>query len=192
MNCSFALDQYVSLFYKDEDITYDCIASVLPYFLGTFFFVHDEKLEERCLNVTMRVFNQREELKLNLEKLQILFDTEKSLLFKVIERQLSRLTRLIEISEVWLSEFCRKGPESSPEDIHPLYECCEIIANLSKGFFYDLKFDGDQIKALNQSLIDPYKQSVMGFLRVQEPMLEIIKSGFHKMVDVLLDPMFDE
>jgi hypothetical protein len=51
------LDQYVSLMFKDEDVKKDCIASVLPYLLGTFFSVHDEQLEERCLNVTMRVFN---------------------------------------------------------------------------------------------------------------------------------------
>ncbi len=42
---------------NDDDINDDPIASALPYLLNTFFFVHDELLEERCLNITMRIFN---------------------------------------------------------------------------------------------------------------------------------------
>ena len=56
-NESYDLDQYLSLMAEDKSVGHEPIASILPYLLGTFFYVHDELLEERCLNVTMRVFN---------------------------------------------------------------------------------------------------------------------------------------
>lgn len=56
-NESYDLDQYLSLMADDISVGLEPIASILPYLLGTFFYVHDELLEERCLNVTMRVFN---------------------------------------------------------------------------------------------------------------------------------------
>ena len=66
---AYDLDQYLSLMAGDDSVGFEPIASILPYLLGTFFYVHDELLEERCLNVLMRVFNQREELKSSLRNL---------------------------------------------------------------------------------------------------------------------------
>lgn len=66
---AYDLDQYLSLAAGDDSVGRDPIASTLPYLLSTFFFMHNELLEERCLNVMMRIFNQREELRLNLRNL---------------------------------------------------------------------------------------------------------------------------
>ncbi len=67
----------------------------------------------------------------------------------------------------------------------------DLIKNISNGFYYNLKFEGDLIRAKEGDL-DESKQSVMRFLKVYHPMIEFIKCGFHKMADVLLDPMFSE
>jgi hypothetical protein len=175
----------LSLKAGDEHVNEEPVAAVLPFLLGSFFFVHDELLEERVLNVTMRVFNQREELKANLHNLQVLFDDEKTKLYEYIERQMVRLTELIERSEIWLSEFNRKtGP--IPAEME---ECEGLISNMVRGFGYNLTFTDENITNVSDE-IDPSKQSVMNFLKVHVPITELIKTGFHVLVEIMLDSMF--
>lgn len=138
---SYDLDQLLSLMAGDEHIDKDPSAAVLPYLLDTFFFVHDELLEERVLNVTMRVFNQRDEMRSNLRNLQVLFDDEKTKLYEYLDHKMIRLTELIERSEIWLSEFNRKVGDVPPEMI----ECEAIIQNFVLGFNFDIVFEGDRI-----------------------------------------------
>ena len=63
------MDGYYSMALGDKDINEGPIACVLPNLLASFYFIHEEEYEKRCLSVIMRMFNQREELKENLLKL---------------------------------------------------------------------------------------------------------------------------
>lgn len=190
---SFDLDQYLSLNSGDPDLNNDPIASALPYLLNVFFFVHDEYLEERCLNVIMRIFNQRDELSNNLKQIQILFDDEKRQLFQFIDKVMIQLTELIERSEIWLSEFMKKTSMAILE----IDQIQKILRNLTMGFQFNIRVKDDEILLMKeadqeQNKIDPDKQSIMNFLNVHIPVIDLIKNGFHVLVDVVLDPMFPE
>lgn len=41
----------------DKDVNEGPIACVLPNLLTSFYFIHEEEYEKRCLSVMMRLFN---------------------------------------------------------------------------------------------------------------------------------------
>lgn len=82
----YDLDQYFSLNLPQEDPAKisNPIGVVLPFLFANFTQIHEEELEKRCLAIIMRMFNQREELCLNMLKLQLICDPVKSKLYEYL------------------------------------------------------------------------------------------------------------
>lgn len=62
---------------------------------------NDAMVEKKVLGIITRLFNQREELKKNLLRLEVIFEKEKALVHSVIAQQVQELQRIIERMEEW-------------------------------------------------------------------------------------------
>lgn len=82
---------------KRENFEFDSknLLNYNPIFLKlifSFLLSKEEKLEQKCLHIIMRIFNQREELRDNLYKVQIIFDEMKQMVFKNMKVQIQQLS----------------------------------------------------------------------------------------------------
>lgn len=179
----YDLDGYYSLNFNDTDLNEGPIACYLPFMLTTFYYIHNEHLERRSLSIIMRLFNQREELIQNMNELQIIFDPAKTKLFSYLQIQGKRLTQLVDQSEIWMSEFIKKNENFNAS----LDETTTIIKNLRNAFFDNIVINNSNIEFQNQRLgkIDGEKQQIMNALKIQEPIINMIKDQIHQLVECL-------
>ncbi|CAD8131502.1 unnamed protein product [Paramecium pentaurelia] len=163
------------------------VASLLPYLMSTYFLVKDQVLEERCLNVIMRVFNQREELRENMKKLQILFDDDNIKIYEFVENLQKDLRIMAEKTEIWLTQF------KAGYDVEELDKCSQIISQLTlcmrQGVqVNDRNHDHELIvEVVNKEINDSEKQSIMTFLKIHEIIVNLIQNGMPHFIYVLND-----
>ena len=67
----------------------------------TLFTGHDMDIEMRILRLIMRLYNQRSELRANLESLEIIFDNKETKTFNFIFNEIRILKGFVEKSEVY-------------------------------------------------------------------------------------------
>ena len=99
------LDSLLSIELGDKNYKDKPVGSVLPYLLSAFLQAQNDNLEERCLNLIMRIFSQREELYNNIDKLQVIFDDEKSQVFKFVKKQTVVLSQILEETDIWMNQL---------------------------------------------------------------------------------------
>lgn len=160
-------DTYFSLALGDDDPK-NPVNCLLPYLLTSFTYIHDETLEKRTLSIIMRLFNQREELSVNISKLQLVSDTVKSKLFEYLSANVLRLNRLIDKSEVWMTDFIKYGNGGD------LDETTLIIKNFRMGFFKDTLIVNNEISSKCIE-VDHEKQNLMNALKIYVPILNLIR-----------------
>lgn len=181
---SLDLDSYFSRSYKD-DSTENVIGSVFPYLVSTYFLVKDQVLEERCLNVIMRIFNQRDELRLNLKKVQVIFDDEKAAAQTFIEKTNQKLQLIIEQTEIWLSKF-------KNQDVPQVQECMMMINTLSYALLRSTRVEAESDEVIimedKQEIVDEKKQSIACFIGVHTIILQLIQNGMGHFIEVINHP----
>ncbi|CAK81479.1 unnamed protein product (macronuclear) [Paramecium tetraurelia] len=159
------------------------VASLLPYLISTYFLVKDQVLEERCLNVIMRVFNQREELRENMKKLQILFDDDNIKIYEFVEHRQRDLRVMVEKTEIWLTQF------KAGYDVEELDKCTQNIRQLTLCMRQGVQVNDQElvVEVVNKEIYDSEKQSVMTYLNIHEIIVNLIQNGMAHFIQVLND-----
>lgn len=99
----------------------------------------------------MRLFNQRQEYRKNLRKMQIIFDDEKTILYKyVVERKLE-LSKIVERIDIWFTNFINSG------HAWELEQGCVLVRSLIQGLRKGIRLeDGELVATVKE--IDKDKQ----------------------------------
>lgn len=116
---------------QDEKANDNPSAALLPKLLSAFILVTDDSLQKIILKIILRLFNQRLELRDNLQQMLILFDQDKTRIYNFCQDQIQQLKKLIERSEIWLAQICScKG-----KPIKEIKEIILILGNIKNGFY---------------------------------------------------------
>lgn len=129
----YDLDQYLSMGLDDPNPLESPVGSLLPTLLNSFAHIQDQSLEKRCIGLIMRLFNQKEEFKQNLQKLQVIFDDEKTLLYRFISKHMNEFKKLVDRSDIWFSNFQRSAAVQETND------CMFILNSLNIGLMKGLR-----------------------------------------------------
>mmetsp|Transcript_30988 Transcript_30988/g.28190 ORF Transcript_30988/g.28190 Transcript_30988/m.28190 type:complete len:119 (+) Transcript_30988:3788-4144(+) len=84
--------------------------------MSSFMLTSNTELENKILKVIVRIFNQREELLNNLNKLEIIFNKEDIEVYFNLQGWFNELRILSERSEIWLANFVNNNEKSAEID----------------------------------------------------------------------------
>ncbi|KRW98864.1 MIR motif [Pseudocohnilembus persalinus] len=170
------------------------VQSVLPKLLTNFFLVTDENLKQMVLKVILRLFNQRLELQNNLNKMLVLFEKEKIVIYKQCEIKIRQLKQKIEKSEIWLAGLGGNNEESNKDSLIEVREISEILKTLKNAFYKETyiskEANGDfKICMLenNQLEVDEDKQQILRYLNLQNIIMQLINDGVPHAANFIMD-----
>ncbi|EAR98945.2 MIR domain protein (macronuclear) [Tetrahymena thermophila SB210] len=188
-NQFYDLDTWLSISYlKNDDEFSNPSFSVLPYLMQSFILMHNPQLEKKSLSLLMRLFNQRQELLQNLNKLEVIFDKQKAILYKIMTENIHELTKLIEQTEDWFEDFIKN--DQTFDQCEPINKVMGIIKNLKNCFYDDLQLDEVTLKISpnnSKKIIDSNKQKIFNYLKAYQPILDLIKDGMHHFNAIMSD-----
>ncbi|CAD8168125.1 unnamed protein product [Paramecium pentaurelia] len=180
------LDQYLSLALEDKNPNDQPVASLLPTFLHTFYHVKDKELEKRGLQLLLRLFTQKEEFKKNLQNMQVIFDSEKTILHKYITMNLEKFQTLNERLDIWISSYIFEDQITNDFE-----QAQKYLKSFYHGLKSDIKFeDNELISTLD--VIDSKKQQLYANLGAHIAVINLLPNGLRYIHEYIMDGELEE
>ncbi|EGR27735.1 MIR domain protein [Ichthyophthirius multifiliis] len=175
---------------KNEKIGQPSV-STLPSLLCSFLQIHDPELEKSVLNIMMRLFNQRIELIENLAQMQIIFDQDKTILFKFLEQKLHELYKYTEKSEIWFQTLEKTNDSKNNFIVEEncVYKLQNLIKTINNGLYLQIRIENNEIYVV-QDEIDPQKQKIHKFIKIYEPILNLIQEGMQHFTEIIMSDVY--